>query len=84
MKKITKLFFLFTVVAASVNVVHAQATIDFETVGDTWTWIAFQNSPETAGFSKVANPLSTGINTSLNVAKLVIDPAGKAWAGLCS
>ena len=84
MKKSTRFFFLFAGLVASVNVANAQATIDFQTVGDTWTWEAFQNSPETAGFSLVANPSATGINTSTNVAKFVADPAGKAWAGVKS
>ncbi|MFZ4412474.1 MAG: T9SS type A sorting domain-containing protein [Bacteroidales bacterium] len=84
MKKITRFFFLSAIVVASVNVANAQATIDFETVGNAWTWLAFQNSPETAGFSLVANPSAAGINTSANVAKFVVDPAGKAWAGVLS
>ncbi|MFZ1282204.1 MAG: T9SS type A sorting domain-containing protein [Ignavibacteriaceae bacterium] len=63
---------------------YAQDAIDFETVGNTWTWNIF--SAGTGGYDTVvANPSVGGLNTSANCAKLVVGANGDPWAGVwCS
>lgn len=58
--------------------------IDFETVGNTWTWNLF--SAGTGGsFDIVANPNPSGLNTSDSCAMFVIGADGDPWAGVwCS
>lgn len=56
--------------------------INFETggVGASWTWATFENGTNPA-LEFVANPSSTGINTSSTVAKFTALQAGQPWAG---
>jgi hypothetical protein len=79
MKKITKLMLFTAALVACVNVASAQATIDFETVGNTWTWSTFEFNPQ---WSIVANPNPSGINTSATVGKLVVATTDQRWAGV--
>jgi hypothetical protein len=83
MKKITRFFFIAVAILASVNLAKAQATIDFETVGQDWTWTLFENGTNDASlYSVVANPSATGINTSAHCAKYIVNANGQPWAGL--
>ncbi|MEI7501747.1 MAG: T9SS type A sorting domain-containing protein [Paludibacter sp.] len=80
MNKITRFFLLAVAIAASTNLgFAAKPAIDFETVGNSWTWSVFENNPT---WSVVANPSITGINTSANVGKLVIKNTDQPWAGV--
>lgn len=60
-----------------------QSTIDFETVGNAgWAWSAFENGANTAdSFTVTANPVSSGLNTSTTVGKMVVNTDGNPWAG---
>ena len=59
----------------------AQPVIDFETVGNNWVWNLF--SAGTGGLDTVvANPSIGGLNTSANVAMLVVGANGDPWAGV--
>lgn len=61
----------------------AISVLDYETVGQDWTWTLFSNGDNAPTlYSVVANPSKTGINTSDNVAKYVINTNGDPWAGL--
>jgi len=75
MKKITLLFSLLSIVS------FGQTNVDFEPggTGASWTWTVDQNSSNPA-LEIVANPNSTGINTSANVAKFTATGAGEPWA----
>jgi hypothetical protein len=68
---------LFTTVSMAQN-----APIDFETggYGASWTWNVFENDTNPP-LQFVANPHSTGINTSATVAKFTALQAGNPWAG---
>lgn len=57
--------------------------IDFETggYGADWTWSVFENVSNPA-LEIVANPASTGINTSSTVAKFTALQGGQPWAGV--
>ncbi len=70
----------------SVNVmVNAQTTIDFESVGQDWSWTIFDNgtiTPET--YSVATNPDNSSINTSDNCGKYIVNANGQPWAGLWS
>lgn len=70
MKKITLLAFLLTM-----SLGYSQVNpIDFETIGNNWTWATFE-APEGASdptFSIVPNPSVDAINGSANVAKIDI------------
>ena len=80
MKTITRFFLLMAAMVASINASYAALPpIDFETVGNTWTWSTFENAPT---WSIVANPSATGINTSAHVGKLVVNPTDQPWAGV--
>ncbi len=64
-----------------------QSKIDFETVGQNWTWGAFANGAggvdNQAGLTcPIANPATTGINTSANCLKFVEAPTAAEWGGL--
>ena len=75
MKKITLLFSLLSIVS------FGQTNVDFEPggTGASWTWTVDQNSSNPA-LEIVANPNSTGINTSANVAKFTATGVGEPWA----
>ncbi|MDD3322078.1 MAG: T9SS type A sorting domain-containing protein [Paludibacter sp.] len=57
----------------------AVTTINFETVGQDWTWTVGENGTNPA-LEFVDNPSSTGINTSTKAAKFTATAAGNAWA----
>jgi len=80
MKTITRFFLLAVAMVASSSMgFAAQPKIDFETVGNTWTWTGFENAPV---WSVVANPSATGINTSAKVGKIVANTTDARWAGI--
>lgn len=80
MKTSTRFSLLVVAIVASINLGFAtQQTIDFETVGNAWTWSTFEVNPT---WSIVANPSVAGINTSANVGKLVINSSDQPWAGV--
>jgi hypothetical protein len=56
--------------------------VDFETGGNgaAWSWNTFENDDNPA-LEIVANPSSTGINTSSTVAKFTARQTGNPWAG---
>ena len=82
MKKTTRLFLLATAFVACGTMANAQSNIDFEVVGQTWTWTTFENGATPNTFSVVANPSATGINTSATCAKYIINADGAPWAGV--
>jgi len=60
-------------------------TIDFETLGQNWNWVIFENWDNApALYSVVANPNVSGINTSVHTAKYIVNASGQPWAGLWS
>jgi len=80
MKTITRFFFLVAALFASTSMGYAaQATVNFETVGNNWTWSGFEFAPV---WSIAANPATTGINTSTHAAKIVVNAGDKPWAGV--
>lgn len=70
---------------ATSRAVSSPATINFETVGQDWAWTLFENVDNAPTlYTVVANPSITGINTSANCAKYVVNKAAMPWAGLWS
>jgi hypothetical protein len=70
MKRLFVLFFVLFSVS-----MFAQPTVNFDTTGQNFTWVGFANNPDAPGdFTIVANPNPTGINTSANVAKHIVNP----------
>ena len=59
------------------------APITFETgaFGNAWTWTTFENGPTNPAITMVANPSTTGINSSATVCKFTATTAGQPWAG---
>jgi len=89
MKKFTKLFLFAAAFVACGTVANAQSNIDFETVGQSWTWTVFANGPSGSDVATnltvpFANPSATGINTSANCAKFIEDPTAAPWGGFWS
>ena len=82
MKKITRLFLFAAAFVACGTVANAQSNIDFEVVGQTWTWTTFENGATPNTFSVVANPSTIGINASATCAKYVVNADAMAWAGV--
>lgn len=74
--KLSLLLFLFSF---SVSI-FAQPVWDFETTAQDTGWTRFDNTKEQ--FSVVPNPNKSGLNTTNNVAKLVIDQSADPWAGV--
>ncbi|WP_158211797.1 T9SS type A sorting domain-containing protein [Polaribacter tangerinus] len=77
MKKIT-----FLILLLSTYIFQAQnVPIDFEDSGKgaNWTWVVNDNASNPA-LEIVANPATTGINTSARVAKFTALDAGNDWA----
>lgn len=74
------------VVSATTSVAAAGLTkIDFETVGQDWTWTLFENGDNAPTlYSVVENPSATGINTSAHCAKYIVNANGQPWAGMWS
>jgi len=61
---------------------YGQSTIDFETVGQDYKWNIFSNgSGDSTNLSVVANPNTTGINTSAKCLKYVVMANGDPWSG---
>lgn len=61
------------------------AIIDFETVGNNWTWTMFSNgNNDPSLYSTTSNPNKSGINSSNNVAKLTVNSNAARWAGMWS
>lgn len=56
------------------------STIDFETVGQDWTWETAGNGTTNAPLAFVDNPSPTTINSSAKVAKFQADANGQSWA----
>jgi hypothetical protein len=78
MKRLFVLFFVLFSVS-----MFAQPTVNFDTTGQNFTWVGFANNPDAPGdFTIVANPNPTGINTSANVAKHIVNPTADPWAGV--
>ncbi|MFZ4412475.1 MAG: hypothetical protein ACOYOV_05265 [Bacteroidales bacterium] len=85
MKKANRSFFLIVTMVAYVFVVNAQQNIDFETVGSDWKWTIFGNGTDAKTlYAVVANPLTTGINSSAMAAKYIINSDAETWAGIWS
>lgn len=89
MKKTTKFFLLAATFVACGTVANAQSNINFETVGQAWTWTVFGNGPAGADTPAnltipVANPAATGINTSANCARFIEAPTALPWGGFFS
>ncbi len=57
------------------------ATIDFETVGQNYTWSTFENDTNPA-LEIVANPASDEVNSSSSVAKFTALTTGQPWVGV--
>ena len=61
------------------------AKIDYETVGQDWSWTLFENGDNAPTlYAVVANPNSEGINTSAHCAQYTVNANGAPWAGLWS
>ena len=66
---------------STVIVVPQIPTIDFETVGKDWTWTIFENGDNAVNlFSFVANPSTSGINSSATCAKFIVNANAATWA----
>jgi hypothetical protein len=62
-----------------------QTVVDWETVGQDWGFFIFGNDPDNnTGYTVVANPSMTGINTSAHCGKFVTNSAAQPWAGFNS
>jgi len=60
-------------------------TIDFETVGQDWSWTIFENGDNAASLAAVlVNANTTGINSSANCFRFTVNTNGQPWAGLWS
>ncbi|WP_284206402.1 carbohydrate binding domain-containing protein, partial [Thalassotalea eurytherma] len=57
------------------------ATIDFETVGNSFTWTTFENDSNPA-LEITANPAVDSVNDSANVAKITALAGGQPWVGV--
>ena len=79
MKKIS---FLFLMMLSSIAFAQ-NAPITFETgaYGNAWTWTTFENGTANPAITMVANPSTSGINTSATVCKFTATAAGQPWAG---
>ncbi|MEO8398309.1 MAG: T9SS type A sorting domain-containing protein [Ignavibacteriaceae bacterium] len=77
MKRLLLLSFLFVSVS-----LFAQSTIDFETVGQNFVWNIFANGTgDSTDLAVAANPDMSGINTSANVMKFVVNADATVFAG---
>ena len=89
MKKTTKLFLFAAAFLAFVTTANAQSNINFETVGQDWSWTVFQNGAGGTDVpanltTPVVNPSATGINTSASCAKFIENPTAAPWGGFFS
>ena len=71
-----------TLMLSSSFVFGQNAPVDFESAGKgaNWTWACFENVGN-AALQFVANPSTTGINSSSTVAKFTALTGGQPWAG---
>ena len=69
-----------TTVSFTTPVAPGVTTINFETVGQDWTWTVTENAPNTPALEFVDNPSATGINTTPKVAKFTANATGQPWA----
>ena len=59
--------------------------IDFETIGQNWNWYSFGNGDNASNLYSVAsNPNPSGINTSSNCARYIVNSNAVTYAGLYS
>ena len=73
------------VVNATTTAAPSLSTVNFETVGQDWAWTLFENGDNAPSlYSVVSNPSASGVNTSANVAKYIVNSSGQPWAGLWS
>jgi len=73
------------VVSATTGEAFKMATIDYQTVGQDWTWLSFGNGTNSTDLYSVAeNPSVSGINTSARCAKYKINAGAESWAGIYS
>ena len=73
------------IVSATTGNAFKLATIDYETVGQDWTWSSFGNGANGADlYAVIANPSVSGINTSAQCAKYKIGVGAQSWAGIYS
>ncbi|MEI8084607.1 MAG: T9SS type A sorting domain-containing protein [Paludibacter sp.] len=76
-------------VSFTTTVAPTLSTINFETVGQDWSWTVFSNGPGGSDVpgnitAPIANPSATGINTSASCAKLIDDATAAPWGGMWS
>ncbi len=62
----------------------AQATIDFETVGQDFVWTIFANGPQqdSTDYAVVPNPSVSGLNTSSHVGRYMVRANADPWSGI--
>jgi beta-glucanase (GH16 family) len=71
------------VVSVTTADTYKSATIDYETVGNSWSWQSFGNGSNGAELhAAVANPSVSGINTSATCVKYKISAGAQSWAGV--
>ena len=83
MNNILKVVFTLSVIMQLTTNCQAQLSpINFEATGygANWTWRSFENTTNLPP-QIVANPNTTGINSSTNVIKMTTLATGKPWAG---
>ena len=81
MKKPFLLTSVYLILICGISFAQAPV-IDFETVGNDWSYGLFGQGSST--FDIVANPDPSGINTSDSVAAFIIAPDAEGWAGVFS
>ena len=72
---------VFLVMAGITMAQNAPITFEEGEYGATWTWSTFENG-DNAPLEIVANPSTTGINTSATVATMTTLTTGQPWAGV--
>jgi len=65
---------------AEIKAQNAPITFEPAGFGNAWVWNTFENGPNTP-VAMVANPSTTGINTSSTVARITAMQIGMPWAG---
>jgi hypothetical protein len=79
MKKIS--FLLMMMLSSMAFSQNAPITFETGAFGNAWTWTTFENGPTNPAITMVANPSTTGINSSATVCKFTTTAAGQPWAG---
>jgi hypothetical protein len=76
-----KRLFVLSLFLFSVSV-FGQATVDFDTTGQSFTWTVFANGTgDSSDFGVIPNPNPSGINTSANVVKFKVNTDAAVFAG---